>query len=361
MSIAGGTTIVHTGSHWGLYDAEVENGRVVGVRPFPRDPQPSGIIEAMPSAVYAESRITQPMVRQGWLKHGVGSNRAGRGVEPFVAVPWDEALELVAAELHRVKSAYGNEAIYASSGWGSAGVFHHAATQLYRFLNGFGGFVRQVTNYSFGAASVIVPHVVGSMDPVGGAVTTWPTIAKHTRLMVLFGGVPAKNIQVNSGGIGRHEADDWLARIRQAGVDFVNISPLRDDVAQGLDAEWLPLRPNTDVAFMLGLAHTLIAEGLHDRAFLERYTVGFERLRAYVTGETDGRPKDAAWAAAVTQIPAQTIRTLARRMAAVRTMIGMSWSVQRADHGEQPYWMAIALAAMLGQIGLPGGGFGFGY
>ena len=48
-------------------------------------------------------------------------------------------------------------------------------------------------------------------------------------------------------------------------------------------------------------------------------------------------------------------------MAASRTLIGVSWSVQRADRGEQPYWMTIALAAMLGQIGLPGGGFGFGY
>ena len=361
MSTAGRRTIVHTGSHWGLYDAEVENGRIVGVRAFDKDPSPSHIIATMPSAVYAESRIERPMVRQGWLEHGVRSDRAGRGVEPFVAVPWDEALDLVAAELKRVKNAYGNEAIYASSGWASAGVFHHAPAQLYRFLNGFGGFVKQVTNYSFGAASVIVPHVVGSMEPVGGAVTTWPTIAKHTRLMVLFGGIAAKNTQVNSGGIGRHEAGDWLANVRQAGVTFVNISPLRDDVAEALGAEWLPLRPNTDVALMLGLAHTLITEQLYDRGFLETYTVGFERLRAYILGEIDGTPKDAAWASDITQITALTIRTLARRMAAVRTMIAVSWSVQRADHGEQPYWMAIALAAMLGQIGLPGGGFGFGY
>src|SRR4030095_15554206 len=231
------------------------------------------------------------------------------------------------------------EAIYASSGWGSAGVFHHAATQLSRFLNGFGGCVRQVTNYSFGAASVIVPHVVGTMEPVGGAVTTWPTIAKHTKLMVLFGGIPTKNIQVNSGGIGRHEADDWLTHIRRAGLNLVNLGPLRDDVAERLGAEWLPLRPNTDVALMLGMAHTLIAENLYDRAFLDTYTVGFARLRAYIMGESDGTPKDAAWASAITQIPAPTIRALARRMAAVRTMIAVSWSVQRADHGEQPYWM----------------------
>jgi biotin/methionine sulfoxide reductase len=311
--------------------------------------------------VHAECRIAQPMVRRGWLEHGVESNRAGRGVEPFVAVPWDEALDLVAAELKRVKATYGNEAMYASSGWASAGVFHQAPAQLYRFLNGFGGFVRQVTNYSFGAASVIVPHVVGSMEPVGGAVTTWPTIAKHTELMVLFGGLAAKNAQVNSGGIGCHETDDWLTNMRQAGVTFVNISPLRDDVAEALGADWLPLRPNTDAALMLGLAHTLITEHLYDRAFLETYTVGFDRLRAYVLGESDGTPKDAHWASAITQIPASTIRALAQRMAAVRTIIAMSWSVQRADHGEQPYWMAIALAAMLGQIGLPGGGFGFGY
>src|SRR4029450_849949 len=141
----------------------------------------------------------------------VKSYRAGRGVEPFVAVSWDEALDLVATELRRVQATYGNEAIYASSGCASAGVFHNAPTQLYRFLNGFGGFVSQVTNYSFGAASVIVPHVVGTMEPVTGSLTSWPTIAKHTRLMVLFGGMAPKNSQVSMGGIGRHADSDLLA------------------------------------------------------------------------------------------------------------------------------------------------------
>ncbi len=338
-----------------MYDAEVENDRVVGVRAFTKDPRPSRIIETMPSAVHAECRIDRPMIRRGWLEHGVKSDRAGRGVEPFVPVSWDEALDLLAAELTRVRDIHGNESIYASSGWASAGAFHNARAQLFRFLGCFGGFVNQITNYSFGAASVIVPHVVGTMEPVTGGITPWPVIAQHTKLMVLFGGMAAKNTQVTMGGIGRHADADWLAQARKAGVTFVNISPLRDDAAEALGAEWLPLRPNTDAALMLGLAHTLIAEELHDRAFLDTYTVGFERLRAYVMGESDGRPKDAAWAAAITEIPAETIRGLARRMAADRTMIAASWSVQRADHGEQPYWMAIALAAMLGQIGLPGG------
>ena len=82
--------------------------------------------------------------------------------------------------------------------------------------------------------------------------------------------------------------------------------------------------------------------------------------RSYLMGEIDGVPKSADWAARITEIDAAVVRGLARRMAATRTMVSVSWSVQRGDHGEQPYWMAITLAAMLGQIGLPGGGFGFG-
>lgn len=86
MRTVDGTTLVHTGSHWGMYDVEVDHDRVVGVRAFHQDPQPSRMINTIPSAVHAACRITRPMMRQGWLEHGARSNRAGRGVEPFVAV-----------------------------------------------------------------------------------------------------------------------------------------------------------------------------------------------------------------------------------------------------------------------------------
>src|SRR5204863_424656 len=72
-------------------------------------------------------------------------------------------------------------------------------------------------------------------------------------------------------------------------------------------------------------------------------------------------PSDAEWAAGIAGIEAGAIRTLARRMAATRTLVTVSFSLQRAEHGEQPVWAAIALAAALGQIGVPGGGFGHGY
>jgi len=136
---------------------------------------------------------------------------------------------------------------------------------------------------------------------------------------------------------------------------------LRDDTADFLDAEWIAPRPNSDVAMMLGIAHTLVAEGLHDEEFLASHCTGFDRFRPYLMGETDGQPKSADWAAAICELDAETIRGLARRMAAGRTMIGVAYALQRAEHGEQTYWMVATLAAMLGQIGLPGGGCGFGY
>ena len=119
--------------------------------------------------------------------------------------------------------------------------------------------------------------------------------------------------------------------------------------------------PGTDVALMLALCYVLDAEGLADGSFLDRYTVGYPRFIGYVRGEADGGPKTPEWAAALTGVPAERIRALARQLAAGRTMVTVSWSLQRAEHGEQPVWLGLVLAAMLGQIGLPGGGFGHGY
>jgi hypothetical protein len=78
-----GMTLVRNHSHWGAFLAEVENGRVVGVRPFERDPDPSPLLDAIPAGVHSSTRIDRPMVRQGWLARGPGRSDA-RGREPFV-------------------------------------------------------------------------------------------------------------------------------------------------------------------------------------------------------------------------------------------------------------------------------------
>jgi biotin/methionine sulfoxide reductase len=113
------------------------------------------------------------------------------------------------------------------------------------------------------------------------------------------------------------------------------------------------------VALMLGLAHTLVREGRHDRAFLDRFCVGWEVFEDYLRGTAGGQPKDASWAAAICGIPTDEIVRLARRAAGRRSLVTCSQSLQRAEHGEQPVWMGVVLAAVLGQMGLPGGGFAY--
>ncbi len=210
------TKLVRNHSHWGAFLAEVEDGRVVGVRPFERDPDPSPLIEAMPAAVHSKTRVAQPIVREGWLKAGPGHGE-GRGREPFVPVSWERALDLVAGELSRVKRDHGHDAIMAGSqGWGSAGIFHEARGQLRRFMATFGGFIDQVSNYSFGTALIFLPHVVGSAQACTGPLTSWSSIARHAKLMVLFGGANPKNMQVTKGGMRRARHRPVARRARRA-------------------------------------------------------------------------------------------------------------------------------------------------
>ena len=113
------------------------------------------------------------------------------------------------------------------------------------------------------------------------------------------------------------------------------------------------------MSLMLGIAHTLVAEERHDRPFLDRFCSGYEIFEAYLLGHSDGQPKDAGWASAICGLPADEIAGLARRAAGRRTLVTCSQSLQRAEHGEQPVWMGVVLAALLGQVGLPGGGFAY--
>lgn len=350
-----------TFSHWGAFEVDVAAGGTVALRPVGGDPDPNDLGANQVDSVDHPLRIRRPAVRRGFLDE-VASGRRGRdvarrrGAEPFVELDWPEALDLVAAELDRVRSSHGNEAIYAGSyGWASAGRFHNAQTQLFRFLDLIGGFVRSVNSYSYAAGEVILPHVVGPWFDVLGEHTSYEQLARHGRLVVAFGGLPAKNTRVENGGTYRHQAPGALRAMAEAGIRFVNVSPQRDDIDAGLHPEWIPIRPGTDAALLLGIAHVLVEEGRHDTAFLERYCSGVDRFLP-----TLGRCTP-AWAAQLCEVPAERIVDLARDLAAGPSLVTASWSLQRAEHGEMTYWATIALAALLGQIGTPGGGFGLGY
>ncbi|MGA8379827.1 MAG: molybdopterin-dependent oxidoreductase, partial [Stellaceae bacterium] len=294
-----------------------------------------------------------------WLERGPGAD-ARRGRDELVPVSWPEALDLVVAELRRVFAVHGPRAVFGGSyGWASAGRFHDAQHQLHRFLNLTGGYVRSVNSYSSGAAAVILPHVIGPQGAVAGSNVSWAELVGESALVLAFGGMALKNNDVGGGGTSQHVARGNLEAARRRGAEFHLIAPLRDDLPAGIEAVWHPIRPCTDVVLMLGLAHTLVAEGRHDRAFLDRCCVGWETFEAYLTGRGGGQPKDAAWAAAICGLPADEIIGLARRAVGRRTLVACSQSLQRAEHGEQPVWMGVVLAALLGQIGLPGGGFAY--
>jgi len=345
--------------HWGMFRAESDGRDVTAVHPQPTDRNPSPVLGNLVGSVTHRSRVTSPAVRRGWLEDGPGPTDK-RGSDEFVEVSWDELTDLLAAELRRVVDTFGNNAIYGGSyGWASAGRFHHAQSQVHRFLNCIGGYTRSVHSYSLGATGVIMPHVLGAHWKMFSRSTSWNVIAAHTELLVAFGGVPVKNTGINHGGTSDHPTVDSLDAMRARGGQIVTVSPLRSDLSG--DARWITPRPGTDVAMMLALAYVLADEKLHDTAFLEKYCEGYPEFERYLLGITDGTPKTPQWASAICGIEAAVIADLAREMASKRTMVTVTWSLQRTRHGEQAPWMGVTLASMLGGIGVPGGGFGHGY
>ncbi len=351
---------VLTGSHWGAFHAKVQGGRFVAIRPWEKDPHPSAQLPGVMDSVYAPTRIKYPMVRRTFLEKGPGVDVGSRGSDDFVRVSWDKALDLVATELKRVEQKYGPAATYAGSyGWMSPGRLHNCQTLLRRMMNLKGGFVNSSGDYSTAAAQIIMPHVLGTLE-VYEQQTVWPVVAATTDLLVIWGADPVVTNQI-SYGVADHGAYEGLAAYKATGKKVLCIDPVKTETCSYMGAEWIAPRPQTDVAMMLGIAHTLYIEKLHNEKFLKDYTAGFDKFLPYLLGQDDKTPKSAEWAAGICDIPADTIKTLARRFAGGRTMLAAGWSIQRQQHGEQAHWMLVTLASMLGQIGLPGGGFGFSY
>ena len=346
-------------AHWGAFHAAWE-GEALTVRPHPQDPDPNPLIQNFPAALRHRARVRQPVVRRGWLERGPGPDER-RGCDDFVAMPWPEVLDRVAAELRRVQQAHGAQAVFGGSyGWSSAGRFHHAQSQVHRFLNTtLGGYVRSVYSYSAGASAAILPHILGSLEDVARRNVTWEQIVEHSDVVLAFGGMALRNTRVASGGVSRHIERESMRQAAERGCRFVNISPLRPDLPEEARAEWLAAQPGTDTALMLGLAHTLVAEGLHDRDFLRDNCDGWSTFEDYLMGRADGQPKTAAWAAAICGLDAGQIAALARSLPGRRVLVVVAHSLQRAEHGEQPVWMGAVLAAVLGQIGLPGAGYAY--
>ncbi|OCW56034.1 molybdopterin-dependent oxidoreductase [Hoeflea olei] len=351
-------------SHWGAFSAiQQEDG--LAIAPFPGDPDPSPILKNIPAALTHPARLSRPLIRRGWLEDGPGPD-ARRGSDDYVEMDWEQALELAAGELKRLGAGdpdspaanHGRHVFGGSYGWSSAGRFHHAQSQVHRFLNmAFGGYVASVDTYSTAAGSVILDTVAGNSGRISREGCWWEHIRETTELVIAFGGLPIRNLSVSPGGSSQHIARDCIAAALKRGCHIVSVSPLRDDIGGADEITRYQPRPATDVAMMIGMAGHLLARDLVDHAYIAKYTSGWEAFRAYLEGTTDGQPKTPDWAEAICGVPASEIRALAEEAARKRTLVTVGYGLQRAENGEQPIWMGLALSAMLGGGSRKGAGF----
>ncbi len=349
-------------THWGTYKVLQDKESNISLEYWDKDSCPTKFGLSFVDSATDNLRIKQPYIRKGWLKNK-GINNNNRGRDEFIPMSWNEALDIAANELLEIKNTFGNSSIYAGSyGWASAGRFHHAKSQVNRFFNMFGGFSSSYQSYSYAAAQTLLPHIIGlDLYSTLEEHNSWNALSEECELIIMFGGMPLKNSKVSSGGVGKHTTELGMKKCLSRGTKFINISPLKNDSPNFLKAKHIPIRPNTDTALMLSLAYIIIKKNSYDKNFINKYTIGFEDFYSYVLGQKNNPPCTPEWASNITNIPVEEIIKLADKIISKKTMISMSWSLQRASRGEQPLWMGITLACMLGQIGTAGGGFGFGY
>lgn len=356
--------IVTSGTHWALSEVTIKNGVIISNKPIKEDRHPSLMEKSLISRTYNQTRVEYPYVREGFLKNRGKSDTSKRGAEKFIRVSWDEVNQIIYEEMIRVRKEHGERAIYAGSyGWQGLGKLHSARTLLKRMLNATETpFVDSLGNYSNAAVSVIASHTIGTSQYHKH--TSLDLIAKHTDNLFLFGCDLLKTNQLDWVGT-LHEAYPEFDKLSKASingkVNVISIDPLETDTSKYLNAKTVKLVPNTDVALLLGIAHYIYTNDLHDKTFIKRYTVGFDKFAEYIMGKEDGIEKTPAWASKITSLSERDIVTLAKIMLKGRTMFMTGWSMQRGDHGEQPNWIIFTLSSMLGQIGKNGGGFGSSY
>ena len=281
--------------------------------------------------IYHPDRLKYPMRRTG-----------AKGEGKFERISWDEAMETIVGELKRVKETYGNSSIYFSGG-GHLGALHTVAP-LVKALSMFGGYTTFYGNISSEAA------VWADMASYGDVMVGHSREDfLNSRLIILWGWDPLRMI---SGS----DCVYNLIKAKEAGIKIISIDPRYHDTAATLASEWIPIIPGTDAAMMVSMAYVMIKENLHDKEFLDKYTIGFDKFADYVLGIEDGVEKTPAWAEAITGVPAQTIERLAREYATTKPACLMDCQGPgRAAQGEQYNRCAITLTAMTGNIGKHGG------
>jgi len=293
---------------------------------------------------YHPDRLTRPMKRTG--KRGEGK---------FVPISWDEALDTIASEFRRIKAAHGNQAFYVPYGTGSYSQTNGRQTAE-RLMSLFGGSLGYYNSYSWACISAATPYVYGTAV-TGNQRQDW----LNSRYILMWSWNPA---EMRDGT----NTEFFLRKAREKGARLVCIDPRLTLSAAALADEWIPIRPGTDAAMMTAMAHVMITENLYDAEFVRTHCIGFdsgqmptgaegaESYREYVLGTRDGVAKTPAWAEAVTGVPGDTIARIAREYATTKPgVLYQGYGMQRRAYGEQVVRAGCVLAAITGNVGVPGG------
>lgn len=285
--------------------------------------------------VYSEDRVLYPLKRTG-----------PKGTHKFERISWDEAYDIIVAQLNEIKAHYGPEAVAIYTGSGSfelsfCDIFQpkdvavsSASSVLFPFGSPNTMGVGALCYVSF---AMIAPHVtMGRMH-----INTYSDY-EHADLILVWGTNPATDFPPIN-----------LRRILAAkarGAEVVVIDPRKTRTVELCDAEWIPIRPGTDGALALGLCNVLIEEELYDEDFVRDWTYGFEEFSDHVQHY---RPEIVEH---ITGIPAEAVGSLARRIAAADgTTVAMYAGLEYSDSGVQAIRATIVLWALAGQLDVPGG------
>lgn len=346
---------ISTASHFGAFYAHVQDGKIVDISPHESDHRPMAFTKALIDRNYASNRIKYPYVRKSYLE-GKKDNKKLRGNDVFVRVSWDKAIDLVYKKLQETNRKNIYNGIY--SGWSHPGLLNSVPTLGGKFFNvAKGGAIGTSGEYSNGAAGPTNPGIIGDME-VYSLQTAHEEILKNTEVYVMWGSDLFKTNKVDY-GVANRKNDEYYKKYKKSNIKFISIDPVVTESAKMFDAETVRIRPNTDVAFVLGMMNYLYKSGKYDKEFIEKYTHGFDKFLPYLLGKSDGVDKTTAWAEKITSVPAKKIEELANLFTSKRTFLAGNWAMQRAHHGEQADWGLITLASFIGQIGLSGGGVGF--
>jgi anaerobic dimethyl sulfoxide reductase subunit A len=341
-----------------VVNAHVRDGRIVRISTDPRRwtfemPPLHACVRGFGQLerVNHPDRLRQPLRRTG-----------PRGAGRFEPIGWDEALDEVARQLRRVRETYGPAAILDCSRTGSLSMLHNRFA-VPRLLNMFGGCTELWSNISAEAEVFAVRATFGAKAEYKSAGRE-PTDFVNSRLILMWGWSPGDG----TFGTGTLQ---YLKEARRRGVRIVCVDPRVTRTSRQLADEHVFIRPSTDAAALIAMAYVIVREGLHDQPFLDRHVLGFDdahlppgvaagaSYRAYLEGRADGVRKTPEWAAEITGIPADTIRRLAVEYATSKpAALQCGYAPGRTIAGEQFHRAAYALAAVTGNIGIPGGNTG---